>query len=234
MPTYACDECDKAFRKKQALKDHIAEAHTGEESFDVIGRVKGGWRWLSNLTLRQLGILFAVVLMSTLFAGTAFFASTLAPAGGSGQQRQGRYINPLTGYAADRVPDVSLNTYTHQQQLNEDEQLYALVAGSSDDGPAVLLQYSCTDCPAVVNTLQQVAQQYEGYVHVAPYRDMDSRVAATALGNIRTYEDPASSELSRFVCSSFQRFPVRFRPLACSGIPTGTTGDSGGSGDLTQ
>lgn len=221
MPTYACDECDKAFNSKDALRSHMDQHEDGGASIDITGKLAAVWNGLRRLNRKQLGILFAILLMSTLFVGTAFFTATTTNVGGGGGDRQGRYVNPLTGYSADRVPDPSTLSlpqgYVATEQLSDEEQLYLLVAGSTDNGPSILLQYSCTNCPEVVDRLQRVAQQYQGYVYVAPYQDMDSTVAAAALGNIQTYEQPDTQALSTFVCTSFQRYPVKFRPLECSG-----------------
>ncbi len=209
MPKYVCGECGGVFRSKEAR-----ENHTHEEKGGIVPAISRGFR-APDLTLKKVAVLGGVFLMATLFMGTAFFYSSLSPAnsgGGSGGSTS--EPSPPVGYTVrsqSDVPDVSSGELpaspVSDTQLSQDVQLYLLTR------PAVLLQYSCTDCPETVSTLSGIASDYNSeqtWVYVAPYRDMDSRVALTAYqrGPIRL-DEADSTRIEDFICTALQQQPVQ-------------------------
>lgn len=232
MPTYVCDDCGKAFDSKERLREH-RDDHTSEG---------GGWnpattlvRWkdfLAGLTLRQLAVLIGVVLMATLFAGTAFFYSTLSPTPSSGPVNV-QETDPPTGQTvrtASDLPDVEQSDlpqgYVSQQQLSADVQVYLLFRGGPGGQPATLLQYNCAFCPGLVENLTALAQDYQGWVYVAPYRDMNSSIAVTGPQRqplfLERFDRP---QIENNLCAW-----LRNQPIACAiGSGGGTTTGSGGN-----
>lgn len=224
MPTFACDDCGKAFDSKDALREHMEGAH-GDGGASIASDVAIGFRRgidnIRNFSLKQLGILGAVFLMATLFVGTAFFASVSAPATGGGGNQQGQYVNPLTGERFQELPQASLPTSpVVQQPLTAEQQVYLFYRGSPDNGPGIMLGYNCTDCQGTVAALASVANSFQGYVYVTPH-DSSSRVTAATFGQVQRFDTANASEISAYVCRTYQRFPVRFRPLDC-GLQGGT------------
>ncbi|MDY6766472.1 MAG: hypothetical protein SVW77_03825, partial [Candidatus Nanohaloarchaea archaeon] len=104
-----------------------------------------------DLTLKQLAVLGGVALMSTLFLGTVFFASSIGPSSPRSGGTTAREPSPPVGYTVQSQADIPKVRQERlpqgavvDHQLDEDVQLFLLAQ------PAVLLQYSCTDCPGTV------------------------------------------------------------------------------------
>ncbi|MFB6294565.1 MAG: hypothetical protein ABEI97_02290, partial [Candidatus Nanohaloarchaea archaeon] len=72
---------------------------------------------------------------------------------------------------------------------------------------------SCRDCPATVAALKDIAASYNTdrtWVYVAPYPDMDSRIAATGFrrGPLRL-ETVDKQEIGSFICDALQNQPIQ-------------------------
>lgn len=232
MPTYVCDVCEKAFDSKERLREHVETHESEERGIDPFATLRRWKDFLLGLTLRQLAVLIGVVLMATLFAGTAFFYSTISPSTGGGGPSNVQETNPPTGQAVQSVgdiPDIDQGDlpqgYVVRQELSEDMQVHLLYRGGPRGQPAALLQYSCVQCPGVVSNLTAVAQNYQGWVYVAPYRGMNASIAATAPKRVLRLDSFDRGQLDRFICANLQN-----RPLACAvgGGSTGTAGNGSG------
>ncbi|MDY6768871.1 MAG: hypothetical protein SVW02_02060 [Candidatus Nanohaloarchaea archaeon] len=205
MPRYVCDECGAVFDSKEEREGHTHDTASS--------RISGVDLSIPDLSLRQLAVLGGVVLMATLFLGTAFFASSLGPSGGSGAAAA-REPSPPVGYTLQSRADVPAVSQAElpaspvvERPLSQDVQLYLLAQQS------VLLQYSCSDCPAVVSNLTAIAESFNTdrtWVYVAPYPDMDSVVAATGLrrGPLRL-ETADQGQLQTFACDALQNRPIQ-------------------------
>ncbi len=207
MPRYVCDACGEVFKSKEARDEH---EHDSDRS-----RLQGLQFTVPDLTLKQFAVLGGVFLMATLFMGTVFFASSLSPGspGGSGGASS-REPSPPVGYTIQsqgdipRVSEADLPaSAVSDTPLSEDVQLYLLTQQS------VLLQYSCSDCPDTVAALSDIASTYNSdrtWVYVAPYPDMDDRVAATGFqrGPLRL-ETVDRDELGSFICDALQDQPIQ-------------------------
>lgn len=213
MPRYVCDRCDAVFDSKDGLAAHDCGEDGG---MDVLARVRGTAGWLRGLNRKQLFTLVGVFLMSTLFMGTAFFYSSIspgaAPSGGSSSPNEPQ---PPVGYTirsqGDVPTDVDFPDRTVvAEQLGDDVQL-GILAGAATGNPAVLLQYSCTDCPETVDRLERTAQRYNGgqtWVFVAPYHDMEERISLTAFQRGRKLDAFNRTVVDSFICTSLQNRPV--------------------------
>ncbi len=68
-----------------------------------------------------------------------------------------------------------------------------------EDG-GVMVQYNCPDaCPDLVAQLAGVVERYPSLVILAPYPDMDARIALTAWGRIDTFEEFDEARIVRFI-----------------------------------
>lgn len=212
MPQYVCDECGEVFDSKEELADHEHE--------DGFSFSPGFLDSIRSLTPKQVLAIVGAVLMSTLFLGPVFFYSTIGPSsggGGSSPDVQRREPNPPVGYtvtsAADipQVPESELpGSAVVDEQLGQDVQLYLLAGG--DGKPAALLQYSCTGCSGTVSDLRSVAESFNSgstWVYVAPYRDMDSRIAVTTFRSSIKLDSFNRTRITGFICAGLNNRPVR-------------------------
>ncbi|MDY6769438.1 MAG: C2H2-type zinc finger protein [Candidatus Nanohaloarchaea archaeon] len=207
MPRYVCDECGDVFDSKEALQEH---GHEDDGQRFRLPELR-----VPDLTVKQLAVLGGVVLMSTLFLGTVFFASSLAPSSpSSGGNTRAREPSPPVGYTVrsqSDIPNVDSSRLPSSpvvdRQLSQDVQLYLLTR------PAVLLQYSCTGCPETVDRLRSIAQDFNGaqtWVYVAPYRDMEARIAATGFRQgPRRFDTVDRGSIEAFICTALRDRPVR-------------------------
>lgn len=224
MPTYACDECNKAFRSKEALREHLEQhpedaSQPTERLFSRVSNYDFSIRSLrKQLTLKNFMILGGVLMMATLFAGTAQYMSSTAPSSSSPTGAATSETNPPSGYSLRQASDLPSvrqsqipNSQVVKSPLSRDTQLYLLARGGQNGQPGVLLQYNCPNrCPSVVNKLTAIAQDYQGWVYVAPYPDMEEKVAMTAFQRIDKRETVDPSYIENFICSS-----LRNRPVGC-------------------
>ena len=68
-----------------------------------------------------------------------------------------------------------------------------------EDG-GVMVQYNCPDgCGDLVAQLADVVERYHDGVILAPYPDMESRIALTAWGRIDTFEEFDEQRIVKFV-----------------------------------
>jgi len=68
-----------------------------------------------------------------------------------------------------------------------------------EDG-GVLVQYNCPEgCPELVEKLEKIVQGYEKFVILAPYPNMDHRIALTAWTRIDKFNDFDEHRIVRFI-----------------------------------
>lgn len=68
-----------------------------------------------------------------------------------------------------------------------------------EDG-GVLVQYNCPDgCPDLIEQLSSVVARYDELVILAPYPDMENRIALTAWSRIDTFETFDERRIVRFI-----------------------------------
>ena len=82
----------------------------------------------------------------------------------------------------------------HTEPIQNELQVHNL-----EDG-GVMVQYNCPDgCPDLVSRLGEIVSRYDRFVILAPYPDMDARIALTAWGRIDTLEAFNESRIVRFI-----------------------------------
>lgn len=220
MPTYVCEECGEAFDSKDAYRAHGHEESTARSYVpDISPREIVAW-----FTLKKAAVLFGVLLMGTLFMGTAFFYSSFGGGGGSTGTSTPTETEPPSGRSItdpSQLPQVSDSALPRRpvstEPLSRDVQI-ALLVGQATGEPAILLQYGCENCPETVQTLEEIAQRFNGpdqtWVFVAPYPDMEATVAMTAFQQVRKLDEADRAEIERFICDRL-RATARTPPITC-------------------
>jgi hypothetical protein len=80
----------------------------------------------------------------------------------------------------------------HNQPLQKEMQLHNL-----EDG-GVAINYSCTDCPELIDQLTKIALRYNRVV-MAPYPGLDRRIALTAWGKIDKFDGFDEARITKFI-----------------------------------
>lgn len=230
MPVYECGSCGERFRKKQRFTEHKEDC-SGASADTVFNDLTSTISSIDislhprdvrkKLTKRNIGIAFGILMMATLFMGTAQFMTSTAP----GQGPTGAAVaesNPATGYSIRSARDIpnlrggQRPGLVSDQPLSVDQQLYTLVRGGPQGAPAVILHYNCeTACPDLVNDLTTFAQNYAGWVYVAPNPDTASRVVLTAFQQpVQRFDEFNQDELHGMVCGFYARAQIQ-GPISC-------------------
>lgn len=82
----------------------------------------------------------------------------------------------------------------HTEPIVDELQVHNL-----EDG-GVMVQYNCPEgCPELVSQLEDVVRRYPQYVILAPYPDMESRIALTAWQHIDRLEAFNERRIVRFI-----------------------------------
>lgn len=89
------------------------------------------------------------------------------------------------------------NAGIHTQPIPDEVQIHNLEHGQ------IMIQYTCTDCPELVEQLKVFYQRYPKWVLVAPYPDPDkkvgARIALTAWGKIDTFDEFDEQRITAFI-----------------------------------
>ena len=81
----------------------------------------------------------------------------------------------------------------HLQPIPDEIQVHNL-----EDG-GVVLQYRCPDCDDLIAKLTAIVASYPEQVILAPYPQMDTRIALTAWGRIDRFDDFDAPRIVRFI-----------------------------------
>lgn len=229
MPHYACDNCDAVFRSKNKLRDHVEDCtgstapSTGEtvrSKIPAFEPEKWARQVRSMFTLRNAAIMFGVLMMATLFLGTASFMSSTAPGSNSPTgNAAAAETTPPTGVSIQsqrdipNVPGQLPDGVVSQEQLSTDAQIHLMTRGTGN-GPAAIIHYNCDGlCPQLVQELGTFAQNYQGRVYAMPNDNIDSQIVMTAFRQpIERMDTFNATTANNFVCNSF---PPQQQPFSC-------------------
>lgn len=80
----------------------------------------------------------------------------------------------------------------HTEPVPKEMQVHNL-----EDG-GVVIQYSCQDCPDLVKQLTTIADRYDRVI-LAPYTDLDRKIALTAWGSIDKFDEFDETRIVTFI-----------------------------------
>jgi hypothetical protein len=80
----------------------------------------------------------------------------------------------------------------HTEQIPKETQLHNL-----EDG-GVVINYSCQDCPDLVERLKAITRRYDRVV-LAPYSGLDRKIALTAWGKIDKFDEVDEARIVKFI-----------------------------------
>ncbi|MDY6770630.1 MAG: C2H2-type zinc finger protein [Candidatus Nanohaloarchaea archaeon] len=221
MPEYTCPHCNKDFESRDARKQHIKDAHDSHTASQSYKRV------LSAFTdKKKLATLVFGITMIGLPLGGAIFYSTLGPSSTtsttSGNGPTGYTQSPPVGYGIRSVPQPEQIPQRNilNAQLTKDQQVYLLMKGGPVEfrgglRPAVLIQYSCTQCRGLIGDLVNFTRDFnqnQGWIYLAPNTRMNETIAVTAFQNSISLESFNATRIRQFTCTRTAN-----QPLSCLG-----------------
>lgn len=112
-----------------------------------------------------------------------------------------RHIQPPAKGSYNSTPPTSGPHYgnlaqwgVHTEPIPDELQVHNL-----EDG-GVMVQYNCPDgCEELVQQLEEIVRQYDRFVILAPYPDMDTRIALTAWTRIAKLDEYDESRIVNFI-----------------------------------
>ena len=151
---------------------------------------------------RQKRTLLALVIAVVLTLGGILIYDALNPKPGHAIADLGNEHIPYPQTATyNTTPPTSGPHYTnlarwgiHTEPIPNEMQVHNL-----EDG-GVMVQYNCPEgCPELVERLTEVVERYDRFVILAPYPDMEPRIALTAWTRIDTFEEFDEARIVRFI-----------------------------------
>jgi hypothetical protein len=111
---------------------------------------------------------------------------------------------------AKRLPPTSMADHTEQNPPGHilttpmplPIQKHMLEHADGHGRPGVVINYNCVKfgCPeGMVGRLEQIARAYPAFVYLAPYPDMDVKIAVTRLGKVLTLDDVDRARIVAFI-----------------------------------
>lgn len=182
MADYRCEECDRSFNSEGSLFDHNKSKHPeiAKKTFFTPQKKRkikkmSGW------------LIFFVVIAVVVWGITNLFSGvkTLPPTDMQGHAE----INPPSHIMKEPMP------IAMQKHMLEH-------ADGEDGGRAgVVINYNCDDYECEENLIENLERFTEehSFVYVAPFKNMDAKIALTRLGKIEVLEDFDEDKINNFI-----------------------------------
>ena len=116
------------------------------------------------------------------------FRSTLSRRAPASRLSSWASYSPLTALTAEPMPLAI--------------QKHMLEHADGGGPPGVIINYNCTKfrCPdGMVDRLAAIARAYPAFVYLAPYPEMDVKIAVTRLGKILVADDVDEARIREFI-----------------------------------
>jgi len=188
-----CEICDRNFKDAEGLGMHNAAKHPEN--------IKEPKKSFPIKKIRNWAIFIIIIggIFVLLFSGTGS-AKTLPP-------------TDMQGHIEASPPSHVLK---EPMRIEIQKHMLEHVDGQEGVGGGVIINYDCNnyDCgPDLVNKLELFAGKYN-YVYVAPFKNMDVKIALTKLGRIETLEEYNEDRIELFITGSLPKKDILSTPLS--------------------
>ena len=175
-----CEECDKDFGTEESLEHHNRAKHS--EKFE---KPKGSLSDAQKKKIRNWGIFVVVfVLVGWGIFYLATNVKTLPPVSMQGHIE----VNPPS-----HVMRVPMKLEIHKHMLEH----------ADGGGPSgIIINYNCDDYECeegLIENLEAFAERYPSNVYVAPFQNMDAKIALTKLNKIQILEQYDEKVIDNFI-----------------------------------
>jgi len=180
MPKTHCEICDRTFKNEEALEMHNNAIHQSTDS-------KKEKKPFLNKKIKNWGI-FIVILV--LIVGGIYL---ILP--------KGQTLPPtdMQGHI-----EVSPPSHVMKEPMRIEVQKHMLEHADGAEGgpPGIIINYNCKDydCePDLIEKLEAFADKYPKNVYVAPFKNMEVKIALTKLGRIQVLEEYNEQAIDNFI-----------------------------------
>ncbi|MDP2672545.1 MAG: hypothetical protein Q8O84_01915 [Nanoarchaeota archaeon] len=174
---YKCEACDRTFANADGLASHNSAKHSElvpkEKNPIPVKKIKN---W-------AIGIIVIVIIAGLIFWGISS-VKTLPP-------------TDMQGHI-----EVSPESHILKEQMPLTIQKHMLEHADGSGPPGVVINYNCEDyiCEEdLIKNLEGFAEKYPANVYVAPFKNMDAKIALTKLGKIEILENYDEERIRNFI-----------------------------------
>ena len=173
-----CDICDRNFKDAEGLAMHNAAKHSSKKS-EKTEKKKISFKKIRNWGIFVIIIGFVIWGISAMFSGITVLPPT---------DMQGHVeVNPASHVLREPMP-IAI-------------QKHMLEHADGTGRPGVVINYNCDDynCEeGLIENLEAFAEKYD-FVYVAPFPNMDAKIALTKLGRIDVLEEYDGGRIESFI-----------------------------------
>ena len=180
MDNIRCEKCDKEFASEEALNMHNKAKHA-ELS-------KEPKKILTEQQKKKIRNWFIFVLVMVVIVGGAVYM----------------FLNIKTLPPIDIQGHIESSPISHvvKEPMSIAVQKHMLEHADGEGLPGIVINYNCKDYQCggdLIPKLEAFAEKYPSNVYVAPFANMDAKIALTRLGRIEVLEDYDEDKINRFI-----------------------------------
>jgi len=175
--TIRCETCDRTFGNAEGLASHNSAKHS-----ELIPKEKKpiSVKKIKNWTI---GIIIIAIIVGLVVWGISS-VKTLPP-------------TDMQGHI-----EVSPESHVLKEQMPIAAQKHMLEHADGAGPPGIIINYNCEEYACeegLIENLEAFAEKYPANVYVAPFKNMDAKIALTKLGKIEILENYDELRIKSFI-----------------------------------
>ena len=174
-----CEICDRNFKDREGLEMHNRAKHSSDKS-EKKKLYKINYKRIKNWVIGLIVLGLIIWGISAMFSGI----KTLPP-------------TTMQGHV-----EVSPDSHVLREPMLLTVQKHMLEHSDGVGRPGVIINYNCIDynCePDLIEKLENFANIYPDFVYVAPFKNMDAKIALTKLGKIEILDEYDEERIDSFI-----------------------------------
>ena len=175
-----CEKCDKEFAAEESLNQHNRTKHPELYESPKSKLTEKQKKKIRNWSI--FGIIFAVIVM-----GVIYLAAT------------SKTPPPISDQ--DHI-EVSPPSHISKEPMDIKIQKHMLEHADGKGSPGIIINYNCEDYKCengLIENLEAFAEKYTSNVYVAPFSNMDAKIALTRLNKIEVLESFDEEKIDNFI-----------------------------------
>ena len=176
---YKCEACDRTFANADGLASHNAAKHSNSNK-KIINKKPINIKRIKNwaITLIIIGAIVGLIVWGI------SSVKTLPP-------------TDMQGHI-----EVSPESHVLKEQMPIAVQKHMLEHADGSGPPGIVINYNCEDYDCeegLIENLEAFAKKYPANVYVAPFKNMDAKIALTKLGKIEILKEYNEVRIDEFI-----------------------------------
>lgn len=174
---FICEGCKKSFGSEEALEMHNKAKHPVEVKKPLVSQKRK--RQIRNWSI-------AIIVISLLIIGIFFLSN--------------RKVMPPT--TMEGHVEASPPSHILKNPMPIATQKHMLEHADGTGPPGVIINYNCIDFQCeedLIPKLEEFAKKYPTFVYVAPFKNMNAKIALTRLNRIITLDSFSENIIDNFI-----------------------------------